>query len=160
MSRAMIQQPQTHLTLVSLRRALICSAEQGTRIREFGRIQRLRAPASCEESTIHHWWVSTLESWGVTARGACAFTRSLTRTYHFEIHRSVRLEDAGNRHTVGSTMTRRSIRSFLDRFGCGLLVYMLIGSFENSFCSPATILRLVHITILKERPNIFWDAPP
>ena len=75
----------------SFRRALICSAEQGTRIRWVRPIQRVRAPASCEESTIHDWWVSTLESRHVTARGACAFTRSLTRTHHFEMHRSVQL---------------------------------------------------------------------
>ena len=75
----------------SLRRALICSAEQGTRIREVRPIQRVRAPASCEESIIPYWWVSTLESRHVTARGACAFTRSLTRTHHFEMHRSVQL---------------------------------------------------------------------
>ena len=94
---------------------------------------------------------SAHSNWGVTTWGACAFTRSLTRTYHFEMHRSVRLEDVGKRHTIGSTMTRRS---FLCRFGCGLLVYMLIGSFKKSFCSSATHLRLVHINFQGEAKPI------
>ena len=134
----------------SLRRALICSAGQGTRMREVRPIQRVRAPASCGESAIHYWWVSTLESWGATARGACAPTRPLARTHHFEVHRSVQLQGVGKRHTIGSTMARRQS---LCRFGRGLLAYMLVGSSKNSFCSSATILRLVHV-------NFQGDAKP
>ena len=39
--------------------------------------------------------LSTLESWHVTAWDAYAFTRSLTRTYGFEICRSVRIRSFG-----------------------------------------------------------------